>query len=691
MAFSVTLAGKTFTEVSFEGNAYADETDGFPAALQKVVEHVAGFGISTSTTSLAIGTGSKSLTVSADTPFAVGMYVLIAETAAPSTNWMYGQITAWNGTTGAMTVDVDVVGGSGTIAAWTVSVSGARGTTGAAGADGADGEVQNSDFQDGTPIYATGAGTANAQTLTLAPAITAYTAGQGFRFKAGATNTGAATLNVNGLGAKSIKKCDGTIALVAGDITTGQIIHVVYDGTNFQMIADRKLPAPVASKYGAIPVQNDADDGYDLLTSQGTAGQALMSNGPDALPSFQDVIAATWADYDGTADGAYDLLAAAKVTTSYGYRAARLSDTKAVLLYLDTTNEFIYGHIMTYDPVAKDLTFGAKQTVVTGGTSAFNNNSSFISDTIEVIDATNFVFGYREFDGVSKNEAKTALCSISGDTITVDATATYNTVSTDRISVSLIDSTKVFVGIVGNNTVKGNVASITVGTSIAYNTWTDVEPSILNGSSGSFSCKADSNGACALIVCNDTSTANNTKTVGVGISGTTVSAGTPQHIEVDGGASLLYGQVKIRNIAERQFGFLTNSMLNTTGNIYRDYFVTQCMTTSGGTNANSVVGSFIQSSNSTMTPVQVLEMADHDLIFHYTNVAGIQMSVVSKGYSPVVQHSAQVMDMADVTGTKNLDFNTNSSCVFVEFDDDAVAMIFGDSTTQIGYKIIRKK
>lgn len=285
MGFSVTLAGKTFTEASFEGQAYADETDGMPAALQKVVEHVAGFGISTATDSLTIGTGDQDLTVSADTPFALGMWVTIAETADPSINWMAGQITAWDSGTGAMTVDVTNIGGTGTVAVWTVSISGEKGSTGSTGTAG---EVQNVDFQNGTPIYATGAGTANAQTLTLSPAITAYAAGQGFRFKAGATNTGAATLNVNGKGAKSIKKGNGTVALVAGDITSGQIIHVAYDGTNFQMIADRKLPAPVANKYGAMVVQNNADDGFDLITGQGTTGQLWVSNGSDALPTWQN-------------------------------------------------------------------------------------------------------------------------------------------------------------------------------------------------------------------------------------------------------------------------------------------------------------------------------------------------------------------------------------------------------------------
>lgn len=49
-------------------------------------------------------------------------------------------------------------------------------------------------------------------------------------FKAGNANTGASTLNVNGLGAKSIKKNYNNNP-AAGDIVAGQIIEVTYDST----------------------------------------------------------------------------------------------------------------------------------------------------------------------------------------------------------------------------------------------------------------------------------------------------------------------------------------------------------------------------------------------------------------------------------------------------------------------------
>ncbi|MFH1603693.1 MAG: hypothetical protein ABIH03_07280, partial [Pseudomonadota bacterium] len=63
----------------------------------------------------------------------------------------------------------------------------------------------------------TAGGTADALTLTVAPAITSYTAGQVFRFKSGASaNTGAATVAVSGLAAKALQR-DGA-ALIRGAI-----------------------------------------------------------------------------------------------------------------------------------------------------------------------------------------------------------------------------------------------------------------------------------------------------------------------------------------------------------------------------------------------------------------------------------------------------------------------------------------
>lgn len=79
------------------------------------------------------------------------------------------------------------------------------------------------------------AGGTDTYTATLAPAISAYATNQKVYLKFTNANTGAATINLNSLGAKSIKKSGGT-ALSAGDISAGQILCLVYDGTNFQIV-----------------------------------------------------------------------------------------------------------------------------------------------------------------------------------------------------------------------------------------------------------------------------------------------------------------------------------------------------------------------------------------------------------------------------------------------------------------------
>lgn len=75
----------------------------------------------TSASSVLIGTGAKAFTISAGKSFLGGMWLIIADTAAPSTNWMFGQVTSYAGT--ALAMNITAVGGSGTKAAWTISQS----------------------------------------------------------------------------------------------------------------------------------------------------------------------------------------------------------------------------------------------------------------------------------------------------------------------------------------------------------------------------------------------------------------------------------------------------------------------------------------------------------------------------------------------------------------------------------------
>ena len=83
--------------------------------------------------------------------------------------------------------------------------------------------------------YATSDTGSDAYTVTLTPVPGAYFAGMIVRFKADVANTGACSLDVNSLGAKSIKLDDGSDP-GDGYIQAGSVVTVVYDGTNFLLV-----------------------------------------------------------------------------------------------------------------------------------------------------------------------------------------------------------------------------------------------------------------------------------------------------------------------------------------------------------------------------------------------------------------------------------------------------------------------
>ena len=167
--------------------------------------------------------------------------------------------------------------------------------------------------QDSAHTYAGTSSGTDTITATLSPAITAYAAGQRFTFLAGGTNTGPATLNLNTVGAKDLKKgAAGSTALDAGDITAGGVYDVEYDGTNFQLlnpstfrIAGTILIDGTAAAAAGITLAEDTDNGTNTVTlrapasiasnvtftlpsADGTVGQSLVTNGSAAL-SFSNV------------------------------------------------------------------------------------------------------------------------------------------------------------------------------------------------------------------------------------------------------------------------------------------------------------------------------------------------------------------------------------------------------------------
>ncbi len=85
------------------------------------------------------------------------------------------------------------------------------------------------------PYAAAVGGTANAITLSLTPARTAYLTGEFYTFIAADSNTGATTVNIDSLGAKNVT-ARGSVTLPAGSIRTEMLCIIQYDGIRFQLL-----------------------------------------------------------------------------------------------------------------------------------------------------------------------------------------------------------------------------------------------------------------------------------------------------------------------------------------------------------------------------------------------------------------------------------------------------------------------
>jgi hypothetical protein len=124
-----TNSGITFPDSS-------EQTTAFPPSGGLVTEYITGTGtlvtfpavgdryLTTSTTSLLIGNGTKTLTIGTGLSYTTQQDVTIAYDAS---NHMHATVTSYNSGTGVMVAQVHKHSGSGTFAAWTVNVGGVVG------------------------------------------------------------------------------------------------------------------------------------------------------------------------------------------------------------------------------------------------------------------------------------------------------------------------------------------------------------------------------------------------------------------------------------------------------------------------------------------------------------------------------------------------------------------------------------
>jgi len=91
--------------------------------------------------------------------------------------------------------------------------------------------------QAGVPIYCSSTNGTTAYTCSLAAAraLAAYTTGMFVVLRPDVSNSGAASLNIDGIGPTSIKQNDGATDPSGGQIAAGKFYWLFYDGTVWRM------------------------------------------------------------------------------------------------------------------------------------------------------------------------------------------------------------------------------------------------------------------------------------------------------------------------------------------------------------------------------------------------------------------------------------------------------------------------
>ncbi|WP_256761397.1 phage tail protein [Cohnella sp. WQ 127256] len=133
-------------------------------------------------------------------------------------------------------------------------------------------------------------GTANAYIATLSPAMASYTVGVGLAIRINIANTGASTINVNGLGVKNILDPKGK-AMIAGKLVVNGIYTMRYNGTAFILQGE-------GGEYGTA-VAADIIAGKTAGTEFGIINGTIPVRGSETYAGWRQAVVGQTAPING--------------------------------------------------------------------------------------------------------------------------------------------------------------------------------------------------------------------------------------------------------------------------------------------------------------------------------------------------------------------------------------------------------
>lgn len=146
--------------------------------------------------------------------------------------------------------------------------------------------TQHLDEYTGHVPYVVDSGTANAKVVTLNPEPSSYFDGMAISFKNAIQNTGAVTINVNELGAKSIVKSNGN-ALTSGNLKANSVYTLRYNGTSFFLQGEGGEYGTATASHVLEGYSYGTDEGVQngSMPNRGAVNQSLSANGTYTIPA----------------------------------------------------------------------------------------------------------------------------------------------------------------------------------------------------------------------------------------------------------------------------------------------------------------------------------------------------------------------------------------------------------------------
>jgi len=238
----------------------------------------------------------------------------------------------------------------------------------------------SAEIKEGRANFGVESGTGNNFVVTMPYSITTYVAGSEISFNPTHANTGAANVDVDGIGSIAIKRPDGT-ALVAGDIVVGQIVKLTYNGTDFVYTGSQ----PISFYNEADTARNEAISARDTAVAK----EALMNphytaiDNVDANMNDVNTVAANDADISTVAANDANVTKVANIDNNVTTVAANDANVTKVanidtdvtaVANIDTDVTAVSGNNANVSTVATNLNKGAASEVDIVATNITNVN-----------------------------------------------------------------------------------------------------------------------------------------------------------------------------------------------------------------------------------------------------------------------------------------------------------------------------